>query len=60
MRIVSGIGSGALGLAALGREVSPTARGRLKRMDYYHSHGHNAVLTCGHSSPATAAAHLEP
>ena len=48
MHIVSGTASGALGLASLGRELSPNARRRLKWMDYYQSHGHNARLTCRH------------
>ena len=48
MHIVSGTASGALGLASLGRELSPNARRRLKWMDYYQSHGHNARLTRRH------------
>ncbi len=48
MHIVSGTASGALRLASLGRELSPNARRRLKWMDYYQSHGHNARLTCRH------------
>jgi len=35
-----------LRLAGRGRELSAQARRRLKWMDYYESHGHNARLTC--------------
>jgi len=37
---------GALRLAGRGQELSAQARRRLKWMDYYESHGHNARLTC--------------
>src|SRR4030042_544019 len=46
MRIISGTAPGALRLAGRGRELSRQARQRLKWMDYYESHGHNARLTC--------------
>jgi putative transposase len=46
MRIISGTAHGALRLAGRGRELSAQARRRLKWMDYYESHGHNARLTC--------------
>ena len=46
MRIISGTVHGALRLAGHGRELSGQARRRLKWMDYYESHGHNARLTC--------------
>jgi putative transposase len=46
MRIISGTVHGALRLAGHGRELSAQARLRLKWMDYYESHGHNARLTC--------------
>jgi len=46
MRIISGTARGALRLAGRGRELSAQARRRLKWMDYYESHGHNARLTC--------------
>ena len=46
MRIISGTARGALRLAGRGRELSGQARRRLKWMDYYESHGHNARLTC--------------
>src|SRR3990170_1192520 len=48
MRIVTGTLPGSLRLTGLGRELSPNARRRLKWMDYYQSHGHNARLTCRH------------
>jgi len=48
MRIVSGTTPGALRLAGRGQELSAQARRRLKWMDYYESHGHNACLTCRH------------
>lgn len=46
MRIISGTAHGALRLVGRGRELSAQARRRLKWMDYYQSHGHNARLTC--------------
>jgi len=46
MRIISGTAHGALRLAGRGRELSAQARRRLKWMDHYESHGHNARLTC--------------
>src|SRR4030066_2064672 len=46
MRIISGTVHGALRLAGRGRELSAQARRRLKWMDHYESHGHNARLTC--------------
>jgi len=46
MRIISGTVHGALRLAGRGQELSAQARRRLKWMDYYESHGHNARLTC--------------
>lgn len=46
MRIISGTAPRALRLAGRGRELSAQARRRLKWMDYYESHGHNARLTC--------------
>jgi len=48
MRIISGTAPGALRLAGRGQELSAQARRRLKWMDYYESHGHNARLTCRH------------
>jgi putative transposase len=48
MRIISATAPGALSLAGRGVELSRTARRRLKWMDYYESHGHNAALTCRH------------
>jgi len=48
MRIINGTAPGALRLAGRGRELSRQARRRLKWMDYYESHGHNARLTCRH------------
>jgi putative transposase len=48
MRMISGTVHGALRLAGRGRELSAQARRRLKWMDYYESHGHNARLTCRH------------
>jgi putative transposase len=48
MRIISGTARGALRLAGHGAELSREARARLKWMDYYRSHGHNARLTCRH------------
>src|SRR3989304_8953029 len=48
MRIISGTAPGALRLAVWGEDLSPQARRRLKWMDYYESHGHNARLTCRH------------
>ncbi len=48
MRIISGTVHGALRLAGRGRELSAQARRRLKWMDHYQSHGHNARLTCRH------------
>src|SRR3989304_8414279 len=48
MRIRRGTAPGSLRLAGLGRELSPNAGRRLKWMDYYQSHGHNARLTCRH------------
>src|SRR4030066_1254896 len=48
MRIISGTVHGALRLAGHGRELSAHARRRLKWMDYYESHGHNARLTWRH------------
>jgi putative transposase len=46
MRIISGTAHGALRLAGRGRDLSAQARRRLKWMDHYESHGHNARLTC--------------
>src|SRR4030065_1675298 len=46
MRIISGTVHGALRMAGRGPELSAQARRRLKWMDYYESHGHNARLTC--------------
>jgi len=46
MRIISGTAPGALRLAGRGRELSAQARRRLKWMEHYESHGHNARLTC--------------
>lgn len=48
MRIISGTAPGASRLAGRGWELSAQARRRLKWMDYYESHGHNARLTCRH------------
>lgn len=48
MRIISGTAPGALRLAGRGQELSAQAKRRLKWMDYYQSHGHNARLTCRH------------
>jgi len=48
MRIISATAPGALRLAGRGQELSAQARRRLKWMDYYESHGHNARLTCRH------------
>jgi putative transposase len=48
MRIISGTAPGALRLAGRGQELSAQARRRLKWMDYYEGHGHNARLTCRH------------
>lgn len=48
MRIIRGTAPGALRLAGRGQELSAEARRRLKWMDYYESHGHNARLTCRH------------
>jgi len=48
MRIISGTAHGALRLAGHGQELPAQARRRLKWMDYYESHGHNARLTCRH------------
>ena len=48
MRIISGTAPGALRLAGRGQELSAQARRRLKWMDYYERHGHNARLTCRH------------
>lgn len=48
MRIIRGTAPGALRLAGLGQELSAEARRRLKWMDYYEKHGHNARLTCRH------------
>lgn len=48
MRVISGTAPGALRLAGRGQELSAQARRRLKWMDYYESHGHNARLTCRH------------
>lgn len=48
MRIISGTVHGALRLAFRGRELSTEARRRLKWMEYYESHSHNARLTCRH------------
>ena len=47
MRIISGIVSGVSRLARI-QELSREATKRLKWFDYYHSHGHNARLTCRH------------
>ena len=48
MRIISGAAPGALRLAGRGQELSAQVRRRLKWMDYYEGHGHNARLTCRH------------
>ena len=48
MRIINGTAPGALRLAGRGQQLSAQARRRLKWMDYYQSHGHNARLTCRH------------
>ena len=48
MRIISGTIPGALRLTGRGAELSAGARRRLKWMDYYQQHGHNARLTCRH------------
>lgn len=48
MRIISGTAPGAARLAGRGQELSAQARRRLKWMDYYEGHGHNARLTCRH------------
>ena len=48
MRIISGVVPGASRLARLQVELSKKARQRLKWFDYYHSHDHNARLTCRH------------
>jgi len=45
MRIISGAVPGVSRLARL-QELSKKARQRLKWFDYYHSHTHNARLTC--------------
>ena len=46
MRIISGIVPGVSRLARLQVELTKKARQRLKWFDHYHSHGHNARLTC--------------
>lgn len=46
MSVSGSIIPGASRLAGLGKELSKTARQRLKWFDYYHSHGRNAALTC--------------
>ncbi len=46
MRISSATAPKALRLAGRGPKLSPRARLRLRWMDYYNSHGHNARLTC--------------
>lgn len=48
MRIIRGTVPGALRLAGRGQELSAQARRRLKWMDYYEGHSHNARLTCRH------------
>ncbi len=48
MRIISGVVPGAFRLGRLQVELSRKARQRLKWFDYYHSHHHNAHLTCRH------------
>ena len=48
MRIINGVVPGVSRLARLQVELSKKARQRLKWFDYYHSHGHNARLTCRH------------
>jgi putative transposase len=48
MRIISGTAPGAARLAGRGQELSAQARRRLKWMDYYEGHGHNARLTRRH------------
>ena len=48
MRIIRGVVPGASRLARLRVEPSRKARQRLKWLDYYNSHGHNARLTCRH------------
>ncbi len=48
MRIISGVVPGVSRLARLQVELTKKARQRLKWFDYYHSHGHNARLTCRH------------
>mgnify|MGYP001819978665 CR=1 FL=1 len=48
MRITRGTAPGALRLAGHGQELPGEARRRLKWMDYYENHRHNARLTCRH------------
>ncbi len=48
MRIVNGNVPHARRLAHTGAALSRAARVRLAWMDYYHSHGQNAALTCRH------------
>lgn len=48
MRIISGVVTGVSRLARLQVEPSKKARQRLKWLDYYNSHNHNARLTCRH------------
>ena len=48
MRIISATVSGVSRLPRIGVELSRKARQRLKWLDYYHSHNHNARLTCRH------------
>ncbi len=48
MRIISGTVSGVSRLARLQVELSKEASKRLKWVDYYNSHAHNARLTCRH------------
>jgi putative transposase len=48
MRIINGTAPGAFRLAGRGQELSGQAKRRLKWMDYYEGHGHNARLTCRH------------
>ncbi len=45
MRIISGVVSGVSHLARLQFELSREAKGRLKWLEYYNSHGCNARLT---------------
>jgi putative transposase len=46
MRIINGLAPGACRLAGRGPDITREAKLRLSWMDYYHSHGRNARLTC--------------